>query len=96
MEKPDVMLSAGDSVGRGGAEFPSPMGLPAKARAVSLPAEVTISIKTVTAAQVTQGLPALSPWGSDAHPPPHAPCYGSAWLGVPDLAESAIGILIVC
>ncbi|CAM9749181.1 unnamed protein product [Rangifer tarandus platyrhynchus] len=27
------------------------MGLPAKARAVSLPAEVTISIKTVTAAQ---------------------------------------------
>lgn len=63
------------------------MGLLVQARAISLPAEVTISIETVTATQVTQGLPALSPWGSD--PPHHALWYGSAWLGVPDLAESA-------
>lgn len=84
-----MTLSAGDLVGRGGAEFLSPVGLPVQVRAISLPAEVTISIKTVTAAQVTQGLPALSPCGSDAHPPRHVPWYRSAWLGVPDLAESA-------
>ena len=84
-----MTLSAGGLVRRGGAEFPSPVGLPVQARPITLPAEVTISIKTVTAAQVTQGLPALSPWGSDAQPPPHASWYGSACLGVPDLAESA-------
>lgn len=76
-------------MGWGGAEFPSPMGLPVQVRPVSLPAEVTISIKTVTAAQVPRASQLCHPGGVMPTLPPHAPWYGPAWLGVPDLAESA-------
>ena len=65
------------------------MGFPVQERAISLLAKVTISIETVTATQVTRASQLCHPGGVMPTPSPHALWYRSAWLGVPDLAESA-------
>lgn len=64
------------------------MELSVQPRDLSLPAEVTISTKTATAAWLTQGLPTLSPWG-DGSPPSLPSVMGLHGQVSPDLAGSA-------